>query len=325
MLSFIFYKQFQLNLNTTVILKNKMAAASDEKVGQPNYVLENGPQVHANSLKSALENLSNEDPDVAVVTENGDKVFIHRIILSMYSPIIRDVLVDFKSSEMPVISLPVASSSVVLNLLKVLTRGLVLSTDPDSLHDVGIAAEVLNISLDGIQLGSRKMPQNLQRKKDIQSSVVKNEEINEKKAVPKPRMSDAATLLEVNEKQKSGKISVDEETELAVKSESSAAVSGSEKMNEAETVGRGEKYCHICEREFVTRQVLMRHLTIHTGEKPFQCDECAKGFRTLHEMKQHKITHSDVKPFHCTTCQKGFTIKESLKRHRRLVHDDEMI
>merc|ERR1719228_1885948 len=99
--------------------------------------------------------------------------------MSMYSDVVRDLLAEERTSEMPSISLPFSSSTIVLNLLKVLTEGMVFSTDPESLREVGIAAQILGISLEGMELGSRKMPHNKMPSRTAKKEINKKQSSNE--------------------------------------------------------------------------------------------------------------------------------------------------
>ena len=119
------------------------------------FVMENEADNHSENLKAALQHF--REPDLTIITEDGSKVLTQKIILSMYSKTFGGILADSKTSEMPIISVPLPSSSAVLKLLKILTHGMVFSTDSDALLEVGKAAQFLDIKLEGMLLGNRKM------------------------------------------------------------------------------------------------------------------------------------------------------------------------
>ncbi len=72
-------------------------------------------------------------------------------------------------------------------------------------------------------------------------------------------------------------------------------------------------------RVFATRQKLIRHLRMHTQDRPFVCDECGQGFAEKAPLETHKRRHRDEKPFKCTFpgCGQAFTQKSGLNVHER--------
>ncbi|XP_026482774.1 zinc finger protein 236-like [Ctenocephalides felis] len=78
------------------------------------------------------------------------------------------------------------------------------------------------------------------------------------------------------------------------------------------------RQCNYCTREFRKPSDLIRHLRIHTKEKPFKCPQCYRRFTVKSTLTAHLKTHTGLKTFVCPICQKLFSSSSSLKVHTRL-------
>ena len=62
----------------------------------------------------------------------------------------------------------------------------------------------------------------------------------------------------------------------------------------------------MCDKSFITKDTLNKHMSVHVEERNFKCGECGKLFKRLSHVREHIKIHSSARAFPCTICEKSF-------------------
>ncbi|MEE6516946.1 hypothetical protein FKM82_026829 [Ascaphus truei] len=74
--------------------------------------------------------------------------------------------------------------------------------------------------------------------------------------------------------------------------------------------------CGECGKSFTRHWDLLRHMHVHTGEKPFACSDCGRKFGDVSSLRKHNRIHTGERPFTCTECGRSFIQKGNLLSHQ---------
>ena len=64
--------------------------------------------------------------------------------------------------------------------------------------------------------------------------------------------------------------------------------------------------CTKCDKSFITKDTLNKHMNVHVEDRNFKCGECGKLFKRLSHVREHIKIHSSARSFPCTVCEKSF-------------------
>ena len=111
---------------------------------------------HSRTILETLHNLTEQDSDVHLISNQGAVLQTHRVYLKLNSPVLFSALHDISSNTIPSIFIP-ASTASLENLINILSTGVSISDKKEDLLDVVYTAELLGIFLKGIRVGTRDL------------------------------------------------------------------------------------------------------------------------------------------------------------------------
>lgn len=92
-------------------------------------------------------------------------------------------------------------------------------------------------------------------------------------------------------------------------------------LNKAKTEINGSivYHCELCGKNILTKRGYVRHVRVHTGERPFTCHICGKQYRSSTDLTRHlRCVHDGVKNYQCDVCGRCFANKGTRNDHRRI-------
>ncbi|KAL1470956.1 hypothetical protein MTO96_040166 [Rhipicephalus appendiculatus] len=70
-----------------------------------------------------------------------------------------------------------------------------------------------------------------------------------------------------------------------------------------------------CDKSFINKWHVKRHLRTHTNERPYKCAYCPKAFFEKNVFAAHVRRHTGDKPYLCQLCCMAFTCESTFTKH----------
>ncbi|KAK0182098.1 hypothetical protein PV327_000267 [Microctonus hyperodae] len=78
-------------------------------------------------------------------------------------------------------------------------------------------------------------------------------------------------------------------------------------------------FCEQCNKQIITRLGFIRHIRIHSDDRPCACEKCNKSFRVKQDLIRHmRDVHEKKKIYICDICDRAFANKHTRDDHRRI-------
>jgi len=295
------------------------------------YKVEFGQSEHFGLLKPLLENLLNEEADISIVTDDGDTIETHKILLSMFSRTLANIIKDNGYVEQG-ITVP-AKSETVRNLIKMLSEGAVFIKTKEELVSVKNCGNSLGIDFKNLEYHDNEDMEeytanmNNECRNDLTKSKIKLDPLDSNFVfVPEIKVerndedfnyisTDGFYTDDTNPYVIEGDIGC-----LSTLVQHSADVTAGTSYNSEKLLDKFP--CSKCEKIFQFKNSLTKHVaSVHDNAK-FQCEICVASYSYKFNLKRHMELEHESKPtkYDCKDCNKTFKYKHNLKTHINKFH-----
>ncbi|VDN15856.1 unnamed protein product, partial [Dibothriocephalus latus] len=138
------------------------------------------------------------------------------------------------------------------------------------------------------------------------------------RACRKSKLRAVESLKKVSSKQRR-KRDKDGELNSVIKNNLSSGIDLSDTDKYIQKVMKNRKRCAfvclLCNKKSSSLFAAKRHLSTHTGTKPYSCPVCSKSFTQMSSVKTHIVVHNDAGQFYCEYCSKTFHYEHNLTAH----------
>jgi len=115
---------------------------------------------HTSQVKECMEEVTGRKaPDVFLVSADGELVGTHKLVLRLFSPVLRDLMSE-PHTAVSHISLP-ASGSVLKHLVSMLTKGFTFAADREVVKSIGDVADVIALDVHW-EVGIEEVDENIE-------------------------------------------------------------------------------------------------------------------------------------------------------------------
>ena len=305
-------------------------------------------------LQDQIKNYFDEDQekDVILVCDDG-KVVAHKVVLSVCSPVFKNILIESSCSEGNTILLPGINQDAVTLLLQFLYAGEVAVSQQEMMNiiELGKIFQIEKLlSFDGVEVtdkddGAVEM--------NIKHEDVKKSNINPLKfcttvpltppKAPKENFEGLAEMVKDHSTPPSPRpLLVYNQDELECPKCLKKFANPQNKIYHMTHVHDGTKYpCTNCDKKFASKQMMRKHrskahslgMTIEETSPPppavndddLRCPKCDKKFANSQNRRYHMIHVHEGRNYPCTNCDREFSSNQNMLKHISTVHNLENI
>eukprot|EP00092_Neocalanus_flemingeri_P036333 GFUD01039556.1.p1 GENE.GFUD01039556.1~~GFUD01039556.1.p1 ORF type:complete len:406 (+),score=98.92 GFUD01039556.1:19-1236(+) len=260
---------------------------------------------HLELLKPIMLDILEDEPDMFIVTEDGDTVETHKMLLSLYSRDLASMLSDYpQGAGVPGISLPMKTPAV-RNLISFLGEGTAFAAEKQILLEVARSGKALGMDFKNLHIGGKKEKNNEERKvtKALKNDDItdnpRRENVNEKGLKIKAEVEDKENALDdsINDDLDTSNNECDDSKVIHNDDDNSKVINNDGIMDFESAINslieKGDHlwYCKVCRKEYTprNRSSLLAHVEkYHTSGFTHTCDSCDKTLATKDSLRSHK-------------------------------------